>query len=81
MEFGDAIGEGADGDTRGRVFSPILSRPFVTRGSGPIEVASLFDRRSKLASVALPWFCPIDDDLAGFEPLRDEMRILAGPLA
>jgi len=38
MEFGDAIGEGADGDTR--VCSPIRSRPFVTRGSGDGEVSS-----------------------------------------
>jgi len=38
------------------------------QGPVPIEGASLFDRRSKLAGVALPWFCPIADERVGFDP-------------
>ena len=46
MGPGEAIGGGADGDTRGRVCSPAGSRPVVARGAGGAKKAVL-DKRTQ----------------------------------
>ena len=55
IEFGEAIGGGADGNTRGRVCSPNRNRPFVTRGSGGRDLAKAMAKTELSDGEAKAW--------------------------